>query len=142
MRFVLDASIALCWCFEDEQSRYSEAVLDALKTNTASVPALWPLEVTNGLLMGERRGRLTPQNSVQFMAKLCQLPVQVEGPIDIGSAEKLLSMGRAQKLTAYDALYLSLAMEKGWPLATDDKKLKRACRDVGVDLYRPSLSTT
>ena len=137
MRFVLDASIALSWCFEDERSRYSEAVLDALKTNTASVPALWPLEVANGLLMGERRGRLTAQSSVQFMAKLCQLPVQVEGPLDIGSAEKLLSMGRSQQLTAYDALYLSLAMEKGWPLATDDRKLKHACQDVGVELYRP-----
>ena len=137
MRFVLDASIALCWCFEDEQSRYSEDVLDALKTNTASVPSLWALEVTNGLLMGERRGRLTPQNSVQFIAKLCQLPVQVEGPIDIGSTEKLVSIGRAQELTVYDALYLSLAMENGWPLATDDKKLKRACRDVGVERYRP-----
>ena len=128
MSFVLDASIALCWCFEDERSRYSDGVLNALKTCSAIVPPLWPLEVANGLLVGERRERLTPFQSAQFLTLLRQLPIQVEGAIDLG---------RETKLTSYDALYLSLAMQKGCMLATHDKAMRRACQKVGIELYKP-----
>ena len=112
MSFVLDASITLCWCFEDEGSRYSDAVLEALKISAAFVPSLWPLEIANGLLIGERRERLTPFRSAQFLILLHQLPIQVDNAVDIGSAEQLLLLGRKYKLTSYDALYLSLAMQK------------------------------
>jgi len=50
--FVLDASLALQWFLEDEQNRkYSLAVLASLSEKRALVPLLWFYEVGNGLLM-------------------------------------------------------------------------------------------
>jgi len=76
--FVLDASVALAWCFEDEASVEAIEVLERLKEGTAVVPALWFLEVGNALLNAERRGRLTPTESTIFLELLRQLPIRVE----------------------------------------------------------------
>jgi len=57
-RMVLDASVAVAWCFEDESSDFTEGVLDLLASGTeALAPAIWPLELVNALLMAERRKR-------------------------------------------------------------------------------------
>lgn len=58
--FVLDASLALQWFFEDEQGReYSLSVLTSLSRKRAIVPVLWFYEVGNGLIMAYRRKRIT-----------------------------------------------------------------------------------
>ena len=53
--FVLDASLTLSWCFADEATPYSRAVLAMLETTYAVVPALWPFEVANVLAVAERK---------------------------------------------------------------------------------------
>lgn len=58
--FVLDASVSLSWCLEDEHAEYSGRVLRLLTDATAVVPGFWASEVANGLLVAERRGRTTP----------------------------------------------------------------------------------
>jgi predicted nucleic acid-binding protein len=56
--FVLDTSVTVAWCFPDERSPYTEAVLRSFASDLqAVVPMLWPLEVANVLWVGERRGR-------------------------------------------------------------------------------------
>jgi len=40
---VVDASIALAWCFPDEDSVYADDVLDALEGQTVVVPSVWTL---------------------------------------------------------------------------------------------------
>lgn len=61
---VIDASMALSWCFPDEQTAACIEVLDLLKAGEqAVVPAFWPLEVLNTLLVGERRGRIGPEQT-------------------------------------------------------------------------------
>ena len=52
---VIDASVALAWCFPDEASDYADSVLLAIENQTVIVPAIWPVEITNALLVGERR---------------------------------------------------------------------------------------
>src|SRR5207302_9028297 len=42
--FVLDASVAIAWCFDDESTPAACAVLDRLHTTSGHVPALWELE--------------------------------------------------------------------------------------------------
>jgi predicted nucleic acid-binding protein len=137
MIFVLDASMALSWCFEDEASRYSNDVLDSLSSDTGIAPPLWPLEVSNGLLMAERRNRTTPQTAAKFLEQLVKLPLQISSRGDLSIAEDLLDCGRKYGLTAYDSCYLLLALKEGHPLATEDKLLRKACRRAGVALYRP-----
>ncbi len=43
-RFVLDASVTLCWCFENQATDYTEAIFEGLSGgDEASVPFIWPL---------------------------------------------------------------------------------------------------
>jgi len=61
---VVDAAVTLSWCFPDEQMPLSISVLDRLKAGEQSVvPAFWALEVLNSLLVGERRGRIKPEQT-------------------------------------------------------------------------------
>ena len=129
--------MALSWCFEDEASRYSNEVLSSLSKSTAFIPPLWPLEVANGLLMAERRKRITLQSSIQFLEQVQKLPLRIEGGVELSTAEKLLACGRSHGLTAYDSCYLLLALKDGLPLATEDKQLRKACRLAGVAHYKP-----
>lgn len=56
-KFVLDGSVTLAWYFQDESNDYADAVRAGMDRNRPIVPAIWPLEVANAILMGERRGR-------------------------------------------------------------------------------------
>ena len=67
---VLDASVALSWCFEDEPHAYGDTVLEHLEKGEALVPEIWPLEVGNALLVAERRERLTKADSARFLTLL------------------------------------------------------------------------
>lgn len=132
MPFVVDASITLAWCFEDEASPQTEAILDLLSDDTAVVPSLWELEVSNVLLLGERHRRLTESQTARFVALLGQLPILVDSANV--NMEAVLAVGRHHALTAYDAAYLVLAEREGVPLATLDTNLRNAARAVGVQL--------
>lgn len=134
MPFVVDASVTLAWCFEDEATPLTEAILDRLSDDTAIVPSLWELEVANVLLLGERRGRLTESQSTRFVALLGQLPILVDpARADMGT---VLAAGRQHALTAYDTAYLVLAEREGVSLATLDTKLRAAAQTVGVPVIK------
>jgi predicted nucleic acid-binding protein len=76
--FVLDCSLTVAWFFEDETNRYAQAVEDSLPTAAAVVPTLWPLEVANALLMGERRKRATEAKVTTFLNLLAALPITLD----------------------------------------------------------------
>ncbi|MHB1527701.1 MAG: type II toxin-antitoxin system VapC family toxin [Candidatus Dormibacteria bacterium] len=138
MTFVLDASIALAWCFADQTTAISESALDRLDHEDALVPGLWPLEVANVLAGAEGRGRLTPAQTARFVELLGQLPIGVAEIEHDSILTTVLDLARATGLTAYDASYLALAAVSGVPLATADADLRRAALAVGVDLVTPS----
>ena len=135
MPFVVDASVALGWCFEDEASEYAERVFEQLnEENKALVPSIWPLEVANGLLVAERRGRLSSAKVARTAEVVTQLPVSIQDAQPELALGAVLDLARAQGLTAYDAAYLELAMREGLPLATQDEALRAAAQRVGVPL--------
>ena len=136
-RFVLDASVTLAWCFPDESTAYTEGILDLLAAGAeASTPALWPFEVANALLMAERRKRITTAQVASVLQRIASLPIRVD-PIHVDRAfGQILSSAREEKLTAYDAAYLELAMREDLPLASLDDQLRQAARSAGVALMR------
>ena len=68
MAFVVDASATLPWRFEDEATPWTEALLDRLQgREEIHVPAHWPLEVVNALLVARRRGRVTVAQVKEFI---------------------------------------------------------------------------
>ena len=73
--FVLDNSVVMAWCFEDESSQYSDIILGNLEFSTGFVPAIWPLEVTNVLLVAEGKGKSVRQEFPVLLHYLinCQL---------------------------------------------------------------------
>src|SRR4051794_37201991 len=133
--FVLDNSIVMAWSFEDECDEYADAVLDRLATAGAVAPALWPLEVANALLMGERRKRSTEAETIRWTGILASLPIVIDGETNVHAWSDTLGLARGHDLTAYDAAYLELAIRRSLPLATIDGKLKTAARAVGVALF-------
>lgn len=134
MTFVVDASVTMAWCFKDEQNPYTEAILDRLLTQSAVVPQIWPYEVVNVLLMAERKGRISAALADEFLYTLCELPITVGKFSWPEHAETLLLRGRVSSLTAYDTAYLALALRQACPLATQDRNLLSAARDLGIPI--------
>jgi predicted nucleic acid-binding protein len=134
-RFVLDGSVALSWCFPDEKSRRTQRLLESLRGASVAVPSLWLLEVSNALLSGERRGRLTEAEATEALRLLGRLPVDVDQCWGLPFASDVLAIARQYELTAYDAAYLELARRRKLPLATLDGSLRRAAKRAGVTLY-------
>lgn len=134
MAFVLDASVALAWGFPDETSAYGQSVLESLVQTDAVVPAVWPLEVANALLVGERRHRFGPTDVVRFLELLESLPIQLEGISLSRSLGTALELANMHYLSAYDASYLDLALALSLPLATLDQGLRNAAVRAGVPL--------
>ena len=133
--FVLVSSVTLVWGFTDENDAYATAILDKMPDLQAYVPNLWPLEVANALLVGERRGRTTPADAAHFLAILGTFPIAVDDETAARAWVETMHLARAHNLSSYDASYLELAMRLGLPIATLDDKLKAAAKVVGVKLF-------
>jgi len=135
-RFVIDCSVVLAGCFEDEADKYADSVLELLVDAEAIVPSIWPLEVANVPLVAERRKRLTEADSLQFVRLLNELPITVDQETSERALTETLFIGRQQGLSSYDATYLELAMREGAALATRDNGLKKAAAKCGVKLIK------
>lgn len=132
--FVIDASVVLAWCFDDESSAVADRVLTCLEQEAALAPAHWPLEVANALRTAERRGRLDAADLPRLRALLAALPVEV-APVELTTATGgVLEAARMYDLTAHDAAYLDLAAVRGLALATVDDRLRAACGRAGVEV--------
>ncbi|MDH4120474.1 MAG: type II toxin-antitoxin system VapC family toxin [Deltaproteobacteria bacterium] len=136
-RFVVDNSMVMAWCFADEGTPHAEAVLESLTHAVAVVPAIWPLEAGNVLLVAERKKRLDRAAAVRFMEILRSLPIEVEQESPSRMLGEIVSLARDQKISTYDASYLDLAMRGGLPLATLDHTLIQAAKRCRVKLYHP-----
>ena len=134
MPFVLDNSVVMAWCFEDEDTVYADRVLELLNTETALAPAVWPLEVANALVVSERRERLRTADALRFVELLSGLPITVDGITLAQALRSVLDVARMYGLTSYDAAYLELAMRAGLPVATLDERLSDAARKAGIPL--------
>ena len=133
--FVADASIALAWCFEDEGSGLADALLERLgRGDGIVVPAHWPTEVLNGLLVASRRKRIKPDQPVLFWDELSRLPVETEPPLHATESKSVLALAEKHSLTIYDAAYLELAHRRQLPLGTLDVDLRRAAQTEGIPL--------
>lgn len=133
--FVIDNSIVMTWCFQDEFNKYANTVLEQLNKNQAFVPSIWPLEITNVLLVAERRKRLNKAESIRFIELISNLPIAIEQEPPTRIFQEVISLAREYHISTYDASYLDLAMRKGIPLATLDKGLKQAAKKSKVELY-------
>lgn len=134
MSLVLDASVALAWCFEDEQTAAVMALLDRVAEAGGVAPLLWPLEALNGLLAAERRRRIPSATRATLAAFLRDLPITLDGDTAERAWDATARLAAQFQLTVYDAAYLELAQRRRLPLASLDHDLRTAATASGIDV--------
>ncbi|HTW24449.1 MAG TPA: type II toxin-antitoxin system VapC family toxin [Candidatus Baltobacteraceae bacterium] len=132
--FVLDCSIAMTWLFREEATPNTMALLGRLAYETALVPGLWFIEVTNVLALAERKKRIAPAQSDAFIADMGKLGIERDDEAPGRAFTNLLPLCRTHRLTCYDAIYLELALRRDLPLATLDDDLRKTAKKLGVRL--------
>ena len=96
--YVLDCSVTMGWCFEDQADADGTALLHALEHHRAHVPTLWALEVSNVLLAAERRGAIASAASDAFVRLLAQLPVLVDPSTPLQAGARTLDLAPVPRL--------------------------------------------
>lgn len=132
--FVLDCSMTMAWCFEDESSEHAMTILESLKNTKAIVPTIWPLEVVNVLLLARKNKRITELQSTSFIDALSALPITVDPSTTFRAMHSILVLAAQSNLTIYDAAYLELAIREEIPLFTLDKSLMNAAKKLNIAL--------
>lgn len=130
--FVLDASIAVAWAFDDEDDQRADAVAGLLLDAFALVPSLWHVELANALTMGLRRGRIDEDGIATFMTSIAAFDIRTD--MVTPHAGRLAVASAHHSLSAYDGSYLVLAEDRALPLATSDRALAAAAVAAGVPL--------
>jgi predicted nucleic acid-binding protein len=137
VNLVLDASVALAWCFEDEGGDYVDSVLEALRAGEAVVASHWGLEIANGLIVAERRRRVRGEEVPRLAKFLMALPIGVDPAARGRPLTTVHRLARTHGLSTYDAAYLELAIRHGIPIATLDRDLRGAAEAEGVAIFAP-----
>lgn len=132
MSLVLDASMAIAWLFDDENTQAAHEVMRRVVAGGAIVPSLWRLEVANVLRNAIRRGRCDEAYAERSLKRLGRLPIALDDQTDLHAWSETRSLSRDEDLTAYDAAYLELAIRTRLPLASCDTALVAAARRRGV----------
>ena len=134
MAFVLDCSVTMTWLFPDEATKATDRLRDSLVEARAFVPSLWPVEVANVLLAATRRGRIRVDEWPEICAHLDVLPIEID-PISTARVwGAVLELANRHRLSAYDAMYLELAVRMRMPLATLDRALAAAGQAAGIEV--------
>lgn len=138
MRMVVDASVALAWLFErnnKEEADCANQVLLVLADVEATVPSLWHIEITNALLVAERRKVVTEAQVMDYLNRLSKLPINTDDKTPESCRDIVIALAREHALTACDATYLELALRTNATLATFDRKLANAMHGAGGVLF-------
>jgi predicted nucleic acid-binding protein len=135
---VLDASMTLAWLFprhDPAEAALADQALDELDYEEFAVPAIWYDEVANALLRGERKGLVTLSQTTAFLAELDLADIESETDSPRLRQSVVMALARSHGLTAYEAMYLELALRRGAPLATFDQQLAEAIRKAGGRVF-------
>ena len=130
-QIVFDASYALAVVMGDEPTPVSAPeVLGARLV----VPAIWTLEMSNILLVNQRRGRVDAAQLQRLCDVIQALDVEVM-PAPVLSIRHWCMLAGTHGLTTYDAQYLDLAMQQRCGIATCDTRLAQAAARVGLPVF-------
>ncbi|MDO8731343.1 MAG: type II toxin-antitoxin system VapC family toxin [Actinomycetota bacterium] len=125
---VLDASLALAYVMPDEDSSAASTLLVRIEEGPVLAPTIWIYEIASALRMGQVRSRLTSEMAESVLTTLAELHVEFENP----NGHQLMRLSHQTGLTVYDASYIALCLKHQLPLASLDRRLVRAARDLGI----------
>jgi predicted nucleic acid-binding protein len=134
MSFVSDSSVTLNWCFPNEHTQATIALLRDSMRRAIFVPAIWPFEMSNVLGTARRKGRISEMDLQTVTEMIISMDLHIEPSPRLSDISRLLGTMSLHTLTAYDAAYLLLAQNLKLPLATLDTQLAHAAKLAGVPL--------
>ncbi len=128
----VDASLAVKWLVEEEDSDKAHAVLESWVSQgiVRVAPYLMPFEVTNVLHRRVVRGELSVGNSARMIARLLGSRLELHQPPTLHSRALELASQLSQP-AVYDVHYLALAEEFNCELWTADQRFHRATASRG-----------
>jgi len=128
---VIAPSMAISWVLPDERSDLGDSILYETGSMRRITTGLFWYEYRSILVSNERRKRLSRPEIPACLAEIQLLRIQEHNLTD---HQWIISLAFKHGLTAYDASYLALALQKEAILATNDKKLAKAAFAEGVEL--------
>jgi predicted nucleic acid-binding protein len=123
MRYVLDASVALCWVLPRPNSgkalqlriNFQNAIHDLI------APSVFPGEIASALTKAERQKLIPVGDARPLMGQVMRTrPVMHHYELLLDRAVDISSQTRS---SLYDCLCIALAEREGCDLVTDDQKL-------------------
>ena len=133
--FVVDSSVGIGWIHPSQATDLTKTLLEEVKNGTAIyVPALWHLEIANGLLVAVRRKLMTEAQRELGLTFLSQLQIMIDDESNRLAFSTISGLAVKNSLSVYDAAYLELARRKSVPLGTRDEPLRAAAKKSGVKL--------
>jgi predicted nucleic acid-binding protein len=131
--FIVDASVGFAWVYQGQATPATDHLLNEVAAGAiVTVPALWFLEMSNVLLMAQRRHRLTAAQRKAAMEKLTAMQFTVDEEGARHAFGKTSELAEKYGLSIYDATYLELASRRSLPLASRDEALIKAAKQCGV----------
>lgn len=121
---VLDTSVVIDFLLADGAAADVEELL--VREGAGAAPDLLVFEVIAVLRRDVGRQVLDPARALGAIDDLGDLPVELFGTLPL----RRRAWELRENLTAADALFVALAEHLGEPLATKDRKLSSAARDL------------
>ena len=120
--FVVDASVAAKWFLEEEHTADALRLLEV--ADFLHAPEHFSLEIDHVLCKKVRRGELAYELAEEIRKALDQFPIQKLPSAGLRDLAFTIAVFTGRAL--YDCLYLALALLRGVPMVTADRKLHDA----------------
>lgn len=130
--FVVDASVAAKWLFPEPHEEPARRLLDV--EHQRLVPDLLYAEIANICWQRIRRGTASTDEVEQRLSALLDVPVQVHPSRAL--APLALALAAAINQTAYDCMYLAVAVLRHCPLVTADRRFYDALGRTPLAAHR------
>lgn len=122
MRLVVDASVAVKWVAEEEDSDKADRLLSGLYELHA--PRLLTAELGNALWRKARAGTMRRSRAALLAAAIAEMPIRWAEDEVVASASVRLALELDRPV--YDCVYLALAHRLGATLVTADARFVNA----------------
>jgi predicted nucleic acid-binding protein len=137
-KFVIDASVAAKWLFDEPESELADLLLS--RGDLLLAPDLLYAEIGNVVWKRLGRGELDLSKTDAILDELLAAPVKVFPIARI--MRETVRIAHRYRRTFYDASYLALAIQESCALITADLRLLNALRNTPMGDHVRPLSET
>jgi predicted nucleic acid-binding protein len=131
MKYVIDSSTAFKWVVVETDSDKARQLRDDYRNaiHDLLAPDLFPTEISNSLVVAERRGRIPPGGSTRLLLDLLKTLPALH-PVWPTLLPRAHAIAANTVASVYDSLYVALAERESCELVTADDKLVRNLQPI------------